>query len=237
MFSASARPRADRARLRIIGDRGQRLVELVRERGRQRSHLADRGPHGPAPTASPAAAVRVSCRCCQVADEAGEHPLALRSRPRRPKLDREGVAVAVASRRDPADADDLALAGFAVVAEIAVMPLAVGRRHQHGDILADHLVFRIAEHLFGRGAEREDGAHFVDDDHRVGHGREDRPQVLFASCRNPRVSDGWFIHHKRNYSYRRDGASERWLSEREARRPPRPRAGPSPQVECTAIQP
>ena len=67
----------------------------------------------------------------QVADEAGEEaPLGDAHLADR-KLHRKGRAVAPLADHDPADADDAALAGAVVALEIAVMRLAIGRRHQH----------------------------------------------------------------------------------------------------------
>jgi hypothetical protein len=63
------------------------------------------------------------------------------------KLDRKGIAVAVAGGRHPADADDLALSGRAIIVEIEIVPLAIGRGHQHRDVLAKHFGFGKAEHL------------------------------------------------------------------------------------------
>ena len=60
------------------------------------------------------------------------------------------------------------------------MPLTIGRWHQHLDVLADDLCFGIAEQLFGGRAERNDGADLIDNDHRVGHRRQDRAQVRFG---------------------------------------------------------
>jgi hypothetical protein len=79
--------------------------------------------------------------------------------------------------RDPPNADDLALPCRQVVGEILIVPVAVGIRHQHFDVLADDLGLRISEHLLGRGAEGKDQSTFVDHHHRVGNGGEDRPQV------------------------------------------------------------
>ena len=67
-----------------------------------------------------------------------------------------------------------------VAREVAVVRLAVGRRHQHLDVLADHLGRGVAEQPLGRRAERTHDAVLVDDDHRVGDGVEDRLQMGLA---------------------------------------------------------
>ena len=54
----------------------------------------------------------------EVADEAGENAPFAEPRFADCELDREGAAVAVQRGRDPADADDLALAGRKIVAQI-----------------------------------------------------------------------------------------------------------------------
>ena len=85
----------------------------------------------------------------QVADEAGEEALVARAHLADRKLHREGRAVLALADHDAADADDAPLAGRQVAREIAVVALAVGRRHQHLDVLADHLRRRIAEQPLG----------------------------------------------------------------------------------------
>ena len=67
-----------------------------------------------------------------------------------------------------------------IALEIAVVALAIGRRHQHADVLADHLVRAVAEQPLGRRAERLHDPALVDDDHRVGHGVEDRLEMGLA---------------------------------------------------------
>ena len=47
------------------------------------------------------------------------------------KLHRKGRAVLALADHHPADADDAALAGRVIAVEIAVVLLAIGRRHQH----------------------------------------------------------------------------------------------------------
>ena len=70
--------------------------------------------------------------------------------------------------------------------DIAIMPLAIGRRHQHRDIFAQNVAFGILEHGLRGGAERHDVTLPVDDDQRIGHGAQDRRQQrLFEAVRLP----------------------------------------------------
>jgi hypothetical protein len=73
----------------------------------------------------------VRWRLGEIADEAGEKTavggLHLADR----KLHRECRAVLALADHDAADADDAPLAGAQVALEIAVVALAIGRRHQH----------------------------------------------------------------------------------------------------------
>ena len=84
------------------------------------------------------------------------------------------------SGRDTSHADDLAFAGRKIVEQILVVPLAIGRRHQNFHVLADYIVLGITEHPLCSGAERKNGALFVDDDHRIRHRCENRPKMGFG---------------------------------------------------------
>ena len=116
----------------------------------------------------------------QVADEAGEEAPVAGAHLADRQLHREGRAVLALADDHAADADDAPLAGAQIALEIAVVALAVGRRHQHLDVLADHLVRRVAEQPRSRRAEGLHDPALVDDDHRVRHGVEDRAQMRFA---------------------------------------------------------
>ena len=123
----------------------------------------------------------------QVADEAGEVvPLAGAHLADR-QLHREGRAVLALADHDAADADDAPLAGGEIALEIAVVLLAIGRRHQHADVLADDLAGGIAEQPLGRRAEATAmRAALVDDDHRVRHGLQDRAQMRLGRLQRQR---------------------------------------------------
>src|SRR5947209_7375918 len=65
----------------------------------------------------------------QIADEAGEETLIARAHLADRELHRERRAILALADDDAADADDTALAGEHVAAEITVMGFAIGRRH------------------------------------------------------------------------------------------------------------
>ena len=80
----------------------------------------------------------------QVADEAGEEALVARSHLADRKLHREGRAVLALADHHAADADDAPLAGAQIALEIAIVRLAVGRGHQHLDVLSRALRSRYS---------------------------------------------------------------------------------------------
>ncbi len=61
----------------------------------------------------------------QVVNEAGENAFAFYPGLAHRELYREGVSVTMPSRGDPADADDPASAGVAIVLEVAIVSFAV----------------------------------------------------------------------------------------------------------------
>ena len=68
---------------------------------------------------------------------------------------------------DAPDADDPPLAGGQIPPEVAVMLPAIGRGHQQGDALADHLFRRVAEQTFAGRIEDLDMALGIDGDDAV----------------------------------------------------------------------
>ena len=53
------------------------------------------------------------------------------------KLHRESRAILTLANNHAADADNASLAGVYVALQIAVVAFAIGRRHQHLDVLSD----------------------------------------------------------------------------------------------------
>ena len=124
--------------LEVIGDRRQRLVQFMRQR---RSHFAHRGQTRNMdqfglqflqPRFGFLRSVRSRMKPVKKASS--------RISSRRCQFHREGRAVLAFADHHAADADDAALARPQIAFEIAVMLFAIRRRHQHADILADHLV-------------------------------------------------------------------------------------------------
>ena len=96
------------------------------------------------------------------------------------QVERKDAAVAAAARHLPADADDPGVAGRHVAAQIAVVLVVVGRRHQHVDVAADDLGARISEQPFGSGIERLDVPALIDDDDPVDRRIDDRAQPFLG---------------------------------------------------------
>ena len=61
-----------------------------------------------------------------------------------------------------------------VMIDVAVVVRAMRLRHQHADVLPEHLGFAVAEHPLGGGVERLDAAARIDDDDAVDRGVDDR---------------------------------------------------------------
>ena len=96
---------------------------------------------------------------------------------------RKGRAVLALADHHPADADDAPLAGQHIAIEITVVTFAIGRRHQHLDVLAEHFGRAVAEQTLRRRAEGLHDAALVDHDHGVGNGVENELHVGFARQR------------------------------------------------------
>ena len=165
--------------LHVIGDRGQRLVQFVRQGRRHRAHRAHArnvdqlGLQFLEPQLRP-------LLIGEVADESGEDARAVGIHLTDRQFHRERASVTAFAHDDAADSDDAAVAGGQVARDIIVVPVVIGIGHQHADITADQLGFAIAEQPLRGGAERHDDAAFVDHDHRAGHRRQDRTNVQFA---------------------------------------------------------
>ena len=100
----------------------------------------------------------------QVVHDAGEIAPAIRRERADRQMHGEDRARLPAPHHLPADADDLALPGLQVVADVAVVPAAKGLRHQQAHVLADELAFRVAEKLLRGGVDRANEPPVVDDD-------------------------------------------------------------------------
>ena len=177
----------------VIGDGGERLVQLVRQR---RCHFAHRGqPRNMHQLGLQLLQPRLGALPLgQIADEAGEKTLIVRAHLADRKLHRKGRAVLALADDDAADADDARLVGPQVTGNIAVVLLAIGRGHHDLDVLADDFARLKAEQPFGGGAERLNAPLHVDDDHRFRDRVEDRLQVRLArergACARRRLEAG-----------------------------------------------
>ena len=60
-----------------------------------------------------------------------------------------------------------------------IVALAVGRRHQRADILSEQFRLGISEHALRSGAERQNDPAFIDHNHGIGDGFENRIEVRF----------------------------------------------------------
>ena len=89
------------------------------------------------------------------------------------EIHREGRAVLAPPDDLAADADDLFDAGLSVGGEIAVMRLAIGRRHQHLDVSSERFLGAVAEQLLRASAEEQYVADLVDHNKTVDHAAED----------------------------------------------------------------
>ena len=100
-------------------------------------------------------------------------------------MQREGRAVLAASLHFPSEADDLGAAGRQIPRQIGVVLLVVRRRHEHVDVVTEHVCRRVAEQPLRRRIERLDAAVRVDHDDAVDSGVDDRPPSGFAGAELP----------------------------------------------------
>ncbi|MBS1223910.1 MAG: hypothetical protein H6R24_588 [Proteobacteria bacterium] len=115
-----------------------------------------------------------------VVNHPDEAPLARFAHLIDPQDHREGVAIPALRLKFPLDAQNVRDAGFAIAAQVVVVPLLVGRRHQHGHVPPDDLLSGITEHGLGAGVERFDQALGVDDEDGVLGGIEHPAQIRLA---------------------------------------------------------
>ncbi len=88
------------------------------------------------------------------------------------QLERHAASVLARPHDLAADADELGVARIFVVLEVAVVPAVIRLRHQHLDVLAEHLARRVAEDLLRPPIEGRDGPDLVDHEDAVEHGVE-----------------------------------------------------------------
>ena len=167
-------------RFEVVGDGRQRLVQFMGERRRQRAHRAQPrhldqlGLKVLDPPLAPAT-------FGQVADEGGEQPLAAADRLADRKLDRKCRSILAQSGLAAREANDVIVTIDQELRRRPDAPVAIMLRHQHVETAPEHVGFGIAEQPFGRRAERRDDAHGIDDDHRFGNRREDRPKMVLET--------------------------------------------------------
>src|SRR4051794_23604733 len=95
-------------------------------------------------------------------------------------MHRKRRTVLAHARHDTTDTDDAPFPGLQIAREIAVMAAAVRFRHQAADVSPDRFRRCIAELPLGGAAEKLNDAILVDDDHRIGHGIQNRTKVSLA---------------------------------------------------------
>ena len=115
-----------------------------------------------------------------VAGNAGEHPAIAKLQFADRQVHRERTAILAQADDLATDADDLLLPGLPIIAEVAVVLMTVRLWHEHLDVLADHLVRRVAEKPLRRRVHRLDCTKLVDRDDRVHRGVEDRARAGLA---------------------------------------------------------
>ena len=167
------------AALEIVRDRRQGLVDFV---GECRSHLAECSK----PRHVDEFGLQLLQACLgllplrQIPDEAGEVADASRAHLAHGQLHGKGRPVLAQSDNHAPDPDDPPLARAAVALHVGVVLLAIGRRHEELDVLADDLIRQVAEEPHGGGAERLDPRFLVDHHHGIGHRLQDGSQMGFA---------------------------------------------------------
>ena len=107
-----------------------------------------------------------------VAEHAGEEPLAFHHHLGDGEAERDERPVLAHPLDLSTDADDLGDPGLAVGAQVGVVERAVRLRHEHLDVVAEHLVGAIPEDLLGGPVERRDLSRLVDDHDAVERGVE-----------------------------------------------------------------
>src|SRR6266568_5471069 len=167
------------AGLDIIGDRGERLIELVGER---RAHLPKLG-HARYVDELGLELLEATLRFLplgEIADESGEDAFSFDARFADCELDRKIRSVLAPASDHAPDADDPLLACPQVALEIPVVLIAIRNRHQDADVPTDELGLAVAKEPLGRRIEGSDAATLVDNDEGVGRRIDDRAQARLA---------------------------------------------------------
>jgi len=99
------------------------------------------------------------------------------------ELAREDGAVLASRLHFAADPDDPGFAGPLVMLHVRVMVGAIGRGHEHVDVLANHLGCGVTEGPLGGEAELFDQALMIDDDDRVNRRVQQRPELELGLVR------------------------------------------------------
>ena len=186
-------------------DGGQGLVDFVGD-GRGRQPQIGQSPRvGQLVQPHLGSALR-GAAIADVAHQAREHQLAVHLELGDCQVYREDRAVLALCLQLPANADDARLAGHEVALDVAVVMMAVGRRHEHGDVRAQQLLRAIAEKPLGGGIHRLDDAVTVDGDDGV-HGRiqeraQPRLRVPPGPVRGPQIVNADSGHAVRRRSVR-----------------------------------
>ena len=116
----------------------------------------------------------------QIAHKAGEHPLAASFASPTASSMGKVLPSPPAAHHDAADTDDAPLPRRHVTREIIVVRASIRLGHQHAHVPSDRLARRVAEQDFRRGAEGLDGPFWINHDHRIGHGIQDRLEMRLA---------------------------------------------------------
>src|SRR5690606_3220917 len=167
------------ARLDIVHDGGERLIQLVGKAGGHLAHDAEARHLQQLGLQLGQAPLRLLA-LGQIAHEAGEQPVLANPGLAHRELHREPRAVLALADHDAADADDALLAGTQIAGDVVVMALPVGRGHQNADVLPDELLGRVLEQALRGGIDDLNAALLVDGDQPVGGGLDDRLEQRLA---------------------------------------------------------
>ena len=156
----------------IADDHCQQVVEIM---GKATGKLPD-GLHFLGPMQG-VAAFHV---LCQIMQDTGKVPFAVNPPFGNGEPDRHLGAILAARVHLAADPNDLFFSGCLVASYVVVVLMLVRFRHQHLDVLANHLCRRIPQNGFSRRAVARHDALIINRDNRLRGGIQDRPQARLA---------------------------------------------------------